>query len=95
MFCLKKKDILGFRGVLAKWFDSYLTNRKMMVDIHGHKSATKELTISLSQRAVSSPYLFSLYINDMHQSSEKVQFNHFADDCTVYLSGNNLESVMK
>ena len=92
---IRKMERLGFRGVVSKWLDSYLTNRKMYVDIDGHRSTTRTLNIGLPQGAVSSTYLFSLYINDMHRSSEKLDFTHFADDTTLCLSGDNLESLCR
>ena len=47
----------------------------------------------LPQGAVNSPWLFSLYVNDMHRSSEKLNFVHFADDTTVYMSGCDLNQL--
>ena len=61
----------------------------MYVDISGNRSCTRQIDIGLPQGSASSPYLFSLYINDMHRSSEKLKFIHFADDTTVS-SANNL-----
>ena len=56
----------------------------MIVDIAGMKLATKIVNIGLPPGSVSSPYLFSLYVNDMCRSSDKLNFIHFADDeqCT-------------
>ena len=92
---IEKMRRLGFRGVVADWFDSYLSDRKLYVDVDGNYSATRTLNIGLPQGSVTSPYLFSLYIDDMHRSSEKLSFIHFADDTTVYMSGNDLATLCR
>ena len=87
---LDKLDRLGFRGIIRDLFDSYLYDRRMYVEVNGCKSETKTLNIGLPQGSVSAPLLFNLYINDMHRSSDKLNFLHFADDTTIYLSGRDL-----
>ena len=62
----------------------------MFVDILGNTSTVRQVDIGLPQGSVSSPYLFSIYLNDMSRASSKLKFIHFADDTTVYMSGNNL-----
>ena len=87
---IKKMERLGFRVVVSEWFASYLTDRTMFVDILSNTSTVRQVDIGLPQGSVSSPYLFSLYLNDMSRASSKLKFIHFADDTTVYMSGNNL-----
>ena len=89
---LDKLDRLGFRGIIRDLFDSYLSDTRMYiyVEVNGCKSETKTLNIGLPQGSVSAPWLFNLYINYMHRSSEKLNFLHFADDTTIYLSGTDL-----
>lgn len=90
---LNKLDNLGFRGIANQWFASYLSDRKMYVQYDKSTSVTKTLNIGLPQGAVSSPWLFSLYVNDMHRVSDKLTFVHFADDTTVHMSGSNLRKL--
>ena len=90
---LLKLERMGFRGIMNEWFDSYLSNREMYVLANGTKSQVKTINIGLPQGAVTSPWLISLYINDMHRCSDKLKFLHFADDTTVYMSGNDLERL--
>ena len=87
---IRKLQRLGFRGTINKFFLDYLTDRKMYVDVRGSYSVTKTTNIGLPQGSVSSPWLFSLYINDMHRATNKLNVTHFADDTTVYMSGDNL-----
>ena len=62
----------------------------MYVSVNGCDSETTTMNIGLPQGSVSAPWLFSLYINDMHRTSRKLKFIHYADDTTAYVSGNNL-----
>ena len=90
---LRKQDRLGFRGNILNFFDSYLSDRQMYVSINGHDSTIKTTNIGLPQGSVSATWLFSLYINDMHRTSNKLKFIHFADDTTVYMSCSNLTEL--
>ena len=75
------------------WFDSYLCDRKMYVDVNNSISSFRTLNIGLPQGSVSSPYLFSIYVNDMHRCSDRLSFVHFADDTTVFMSGDYIEEL--
>ena len=90
---LGKLELLGFRGIVRDWFESYLSDRRMYVDVNGSNSQIKTVNIGLLQGAVTSPWLFSLYVNDMHRCSNKLTFIHFADDTTVFMSGSDLERL--
>ena len=90
---VRKMEKLEFRGVISNWFASYLTGRKMYVDISGSKSSVRHVNIGLPQCSVSSPYLFSVCLNDMCRASDKLKFIHFADDTTAYMSGDNLQDL--
>ena len=87
---LRKLDRLGFRGRSLDFFDSYLSDRRLFVELNGQRSETKTSNIGLSQGAVSSPWMFGLYINDMHRASNHFKFIHFADDTTIYMSDSDL-----
>ena len=90
---VKKMERLGFRGMIFNWFTDYLSDRKMCVDVGGNVSSVRSVNIGLPQGSVTSPYCFSLYLNDMHRSSSKFRFVHFADDTTLYMSGHNLKDL--
>ena len=90
---LSKLELLGFRGIERDWFESYLSDRRMYVDVNGSNSQIKTVNIGLPQGAATSPWLFSLYVNDMHRCSNKLTFIHFADETTVFISGGDLERL--
>ena len=83
---IRKLDRYGFRNEVNDFLNSYLSDRKMYVNVNGSDSTVRTTNIGLPQGSVTSPWLFSLYINDMHRTSDKLNFIHFADDTTVYMS---------
>ena len=90
---VKKLDRLGFKGQVNDYFRSYLTDRQINVVSDGQESVLKTVNIGLPQGSVSAPWLFSLYINDMRRTSDKLNFIHFADETTIYRSGPDLATL--
>ena len=62
---LHKLEYYGFRGVVLKWFDSYLSNRKQYVYYNSCKSNVKEILCGVPQGSILGPLLFILYVNDI------------------------------
>ena len=77
----------GIRGVAFSLSKSYLQDRKQYVDINGTKSSYAEINIGVPQGAVLGSLLFIFYINDKCVSSKYLQFIHYADDRTAFISG--------
>ena len=92
---LKKLEHYGIRGTPLKWFESYLTNRKQYVFYNGVSSDTQIITCGVPQGSVLGPLLFLIYINDLPNISDKLQFFLFADDTNIYYESNNLEVLEK
>lgn len=80
---LHKLENYGVRGTARNWFKSYLTNRKLFVHIEGKKSHFYELQFGVPQGSVLGPLLFLIYINDIINSSSKLDFSMFADDTAL------------
>ena len=73
----------GIRGFCHDWFKTYLTDRKQYVSISNSKSSYLEISHGVPQGSVLGPLLFLLFINDMPNSSNILNFTLFADDSTL------------
>ena len=92
---LTKLEHYGVRGVALEWFASYLTGRKQFVSFNGESSDLKEISCGVPQGSVLGPLLFLLYINDLPNVSEKLNFFLFADDTNIYYESNDLQNLEK
>ena len=64
---LSKLQHYGIRGIINDWFSSYLTGRKLTL-----KSQVRKKHYAVSHKALSwDLLLFLIYINDIHNSSDK------------------------
>ena len=87
---LTKLENFGVRGPAYKWFESYLSNRKMYVDFKGNKSELQVLEFGVPQGSVLGPLLFILLTNDLAHSLQKCKSILFADDTTIYCTNKNV-----
>ena len=90
---LHKLEHYGFRGVINKWFSSYLDGRTQTTQICSYISNTQNTTCGVPQRSVLGPLLFLIYINDIQESSDKLKLSVlFADDTNAWYADKNLKS---
>ena len=54
-----------------------------------------KITCGVPQGSVLGPLLFLLYINDLPNISEKLQFFLFADDTNIYFDSHDLKVIEK
>ena len=86
---LRKLEKKGIRGLPLQWFLSYLTNRAQFVQIGNVKSDLLTVKCGIPQGSTLGPLLFLLYINDLPNSSDILQFKIFADDTNIFYSSKN------
>ena len=90
---LPKLKRMGITENSLLWFESYLKNRKQVVDIDGTLSKEKNIDCSVLQGSILGPLLFLCFINDFPHSTILKSFM-FADDTTCLISGKNLNELI-
>ena len=90
---LLKMEYYGIRGSALLWFQSYLSKRKQFIFVNGENSELKDITSGVPQGSVLGPLLFLIYINDLPNISNKLDFYLFADDTNIYYENESLEKL--
>jgi hypothetical protein len=80
---LKKLEHYGIQPTSLAWFESYLENRKQYVEINNVKSKITSVSLGVPQGSILGPLLFTIYVNDIQNSSDFFQFIKYADDTTL------------
>ena len=84
---IAKLEHYGVRGVCAKWFKSFLSDRVLAVKINDVTSSNKPVSLGSPQGGVISSTLFSIFINDVKSSLKYSDSILFADDMSIVTGG--------
>ena len=85
---LKKLSIIGFSDHTVKWFQSYLSNHRFMVNLENSFSEVSNILCSVSQGSILGPLLFLIYVHDMTMAVKCNLFLYADDTCLVFQSKN-------
>lgn len=92
---LSKLKNLGITGAAYKIFESYLTDRYQIVRIDGHQSVPQLITYGVPQGSILGPLLFLTYINDIHEIGLKGDITLYADDTSLFYTGDDIISLVE
>ena len=82
---LQKMIYFGFWATVIKHFESYPSNRKLLVCIDNAFYEDGTLKHGAPQGSILEPFLFLLYVNDLPQSlSDTGSYLHADDTCIFY-----------
>ena len=92
---LRKLYAYGIRGILLKWFESYLTDRSQYVIYDGVKSEIRPIECGVPQGSILGPLLFIFSMNDICNVSDLMFAIMYADDTCFLMNGTDLHKLIK
>ena len=90
---LNKLRCLGIGRALLNIIQSYFTNRIQLVEANGYVSEKRNIKLGVPQGSILGPLLFTIYVNDLVNISNKVQFFLFADDTAIIMKGKSYKDI--
>ena len=88
----KKLLCAGMSDRVVQWFRSYL-NQSQLLRYGETVSENLSLTAGIAQGTVRGQLIFIFYMNNCVNVLNRCKIRIFADDCVLYYTGNNWESV--
>ena len=90
---MKKLAHYGLDERTLKLLASYLSNRTQYVTYGNKISDPKKMKCGVPQGSILGPLLFLIYINDIHNCSQNLNFVLFADDTNIYQSNESIQAL--
>lgn len=84
-----KLQALSLGNDILRWFESYLVDRKSLVDVTGTFTSTFGITCGVPQGSIFGPLLFLIYVNVM-PAKVKNKYLSYADDFGILVPGKSI-----
>lgn len=91
---LKKLACYGVRGQVLLLLKSYLSHRKQVVQINNTCSKVQPVLCGVPQGSILGPLLFNIYLNDIVNINPIAKFIIYADDASIFFSGNDIHQLV-
>ena len=84
----------GFQEDALVFMKSYFTNTQQRVRVNSYFSKWEEILSGVPQGSIIGPLIFNIFLNDLFLFVENSDLSNYADDYTLYSSGNDLEKAL-
>ena len=86
-------EALGFNQDIIRWFRSYLSDRKQLVDVSGILSSSSTISCGVPQGSILGPLLFLIYhVNDMSGAINN-KLLLYADDSAILVADKKISTI--
>ena len=92
---LSKLYAYGIRGILPKWFESYLTDRSQYVIYDGVESEIRPVECGIPQGSILGPLFFIISMNNICNVSDLMFAIMYADETCFLMNGTDLHKLIK
>ena len=90
---IAKLGAYGFQEDALAFMNSYFTNRQQLARGNSNFSMRDVIISLVPQGSILGPLLFNIFLNDLFLLVENSDLSNYANDNTLYSSGNDLEKV--
>ena len=90
---IAKLGAYDFQEDALVFMKCYFTNRRKRVRVNSSFSMWEKIISGVPQGSILGPLLFNIFLNDFFLFVENSDLSNYADDNTLYSSGNDLEKV--
>ena len=91
---IAKLNAYGFKLPALKLMHSYVPHRKQHTKVNHAYSFWGEILFGIPQGSILGPILFNIFLSDLFLVISNTDFSSYADDNTIYDSGNSIDDVI-